>query len=537
MKRLSLHLVILSFSLLFFTNSSAQSSFYNIDQIQNVSISFTESNWRYILDSLRYNGEELLSAELNVNGKVYKDAGIRYRDARSFTPGGRRNGLYIQVSTVDKNVTCEGVKAIDLSSALRDPSMVREVAGYEITRDYMVAPKANYARVNINGEYYGLFVNIEVVDDTFVNKYFGKGTSGIFYSNPNAGEMEAEGCRSKYHGNLRHDNNADCFSHNFEKVQGSWNDLYNFTDVLNNRPQDIENVLDVDQTLWMLALNNVMLNLYSYTGKSAPNYYLVKKADGKFVPVSGNMNLAFGSYKNTGVGSDLSSLDMINLNPLLHADEVSKPLISALLSNEDYKKLYFSHCRTIIEQHLDKSKFRKRAKELQKLIFKDLVNDRNRYYNTGDYSKSLDATIGRRSRIPGVAKVVDSRVSFLKSNEHFSVLPPAVGDITLSGREQFSQRKVTDFRIQAEVDQYTKKAYIFYRFSEKDKFMMVEMLDNGKNDDGEAGDNVYGVIIAPKNGVDEIEFYIQAENAKAIGFSPENYMKELHSTSLSELNQ
>ncbi|MCB0652681.1 MAG: CotH kinase family protein [Saprospiraceae bacterium] len=537
MKRFFLHLVIFNLSIWFFNTASGQSNFYNVDEIQNVSISFKASNWRYILDSLRYNGEELLPADLNINGKVYKQAGVRYRDARSFTPGGRRNGLFVQLSTVDKNLTYEGVKALDLSSALRDPSMVREVAGYEIARDYMIAPQANYAKVNINDEYYGLFVNVEVVDATFVENHFGPNAKGLFYSDPNAGEKETDGCQSKYFGTLRHDNNADCFDQNFVKIFGNWSDLYMLTDVLNNKKENIAGLLDVDQTLWMLAFNNVLLNLYSYTGKGSPNYYLVKNAKDRFVPVLGDMNLAFGSFKNTGVGSDLTTLELMNLDPLLHVDSQMKPLISSLLANEENKKLYFSHCRAIIEDHLDKSLFRKRVKDLQKFIFTDLVNDRNRYYSTGDFSKSIDATIGKRSRIPGVANIMEDRVTFLKSNPNFTILPPAIGDVTLSGREKFSQKRVTDFRIQAVLDQYTKKVFLYYRFNEKDEWKMVEMADDGKSDDGVANDHIYGVVISPKNGVDGIEFYIKAENAKALSFSPQNYTRELHSSSLSELNQ
>lgn len=537
MKRLILLLVFICLSIFSFNLVSAQSSFYNVDKIQDISIDLSQANWRYILDSLRYNGDELLSAELNINGKLYKNAGVRYRDARSFTPGGRRNGLYVQISTTDDNISYEGVKAVDLSSALRDPSMVREVLGYQIARDYMAAPGANFARVNINGEYYGLFTNVEVVDESFAKDRFNTEESAIFYSNPNQGKKESPDCQSAYYGSLRHDNNMYCFEHNFEKITGYWSDLYDLTDALNNNPQKVKDLLDIDQTLWMLAFNNVLLNLYSYTGKSSPNYYLVKNNRGHLVPVVGKLNLAFGSFKNTGVGSDLSTLDMINMDPLLHVDNPQMPLISVLLADEDNQKLYFAHCRSILEDHLEKSKLRKRAKDLQKFIFSDLVNDRNRYYNTGDFSKSLDATIGRRSRIPGLAKIVEERVDYLKQNPNFTILPPAIGDVTLSGREQFSQKKVTDFRIQVATDRYTKSAYLYYRFDEKSDFMIAEMVDDGKSDDGEANDNVFGVVISPKPGQGQIEFYIKAENAKTIGFSPQNYTRELHTSSLAELNQ
>lgn len=537
MKKYFLHLVCISLSFCFIGEMQAQTDFYSIDKIQNIDISFAQGNWRYMLDSLRYNGTELLAGEVEVNGKKFANAGIRYRDGRSFTPGGRRNGLFIQLSTTDANAAYQNVKAIDLSSALRDPSMVREVIASEIARDYMLAPHANYSKVNINGEYYGLFVNIEVVDENFISNNWGTTTSALFYINPNTGEKEDAACRSKYYGNLRHDMKAECFEHNIQVLKGNWEDLYELTQILNQSPEQIESILDIDKTLWMLAFNNVLLNLYSYTGKAGSSYYLVKDKKGRYIPVLGNLNLAFGSYKNTGDGSDLGTVAMIQLDPMLHVGAEAKPLIKVLLSNADYKKRYISHIRTIMEEHLAKSKLRKRAKEIQKLIKVDLINDRNRYYNSDDFGKSLDATVGKRSRIPGIAKIMESRVSFLKNNAHFKVLPPKIEDVVLAGREKYSTSRVSDFRIQASLDRFTKKVYVYYRFNEGAEYTALKMMDDGKNDDDAANDSVYGVIIQPVNGASQIEFYIMAENAKTITYSPLNYVKEQYSSTLSELNE
>ncbi|HMZ47280.1 MAG TPA: hypothetical protein PLU36_10785, partial [Chitinophagaceae bacterium] len=40
----------------------------------------------------------------------------------------------------------------------------------------------------------------------------------------------------------------------------AWKLLINLIKVLNKTPEQIETVLDVDQTLWMLALNNTLVN-------------------------------------------------------------------------------------------------------------------------------------------------------------------------------------------------------------------------------------------------------------------------------------
>ena len=84
-----------------------------------------------------------------------------------------------------------------------------------------------------------------------------------------------------------------------------WTDLQELTKVLNTDPGKIDRILDVDNALWMLALNNVMVNLSSYSGNHSINYYLYKDGNGRFQVVPWDLNLAFGSYKNTGSGSDL----------------------------------------------------------------------------------------------------------------------------------------------------------------------------------------------------------------------------------------
>lgn len=60
--------------------------------------------------------------------------------------------------------------------------------------------------------------------------------------------------------------------------------------------------------------------------------------------------------------------------------------------------------------------------------------------------------------------------------------------------------------------------YMAYRLSVTDKFEKVEMFDNGENNIGKAGNNIYGASIQ----VDErdVQYYIYAENENAVTFLP-----------------
>jgi len=519
-------------------HSQNTSNFYDPKTVQEIKITFAQQNWRYLLDSLRYNGNELLNCSVEVNGTKLKDAGLRYRDGRAFTPGGRRNGLFIKLDQGAANQNYAGHTHIDLSSALRDPSMVREVIGYEIARQYMPAPGANYAKVTINGDYYGLFVNVEVIDKAFLKKHFGNADGSLYFSDPNTIEKAGEGCKANIYGSLQHDNNADCLKVNFTNAQNAqWTDLHELTAALKNSPEKIEEILDVDKALWMLAFNSVTANLHSYSGQHSPDYYLYRNADGKFVPMLGGLNLAFGSFKNTGNGSDLEATGVVSLDPMLRVSDPSKPLSNVLLSNELYRKQYVSHMRAILREAIKDGKLDKRAKELQDLIKTPLTADLNKYYAVSDFSKSLMETIGTRSKIPGIVDFMNKRATYLSSQADFTVLPPAVDEVLVGRREKFSTDRVTSFKVQAKVEKFAKKVYVFYRFADSQPFREATMVDDGKSNDGEAGDGLYGVEIQPEGAADKIEYYIMAENAKAVSYSPARYMYERHKATLADLNK
>ncbi len=62
--------------------SRAQTDFYDMNTIQEIQITFEEDNWKYLLDSLRFNGEEMLAGTVVINEEEFANAGIRYRDGK-----------------------------------------------------------------------------------------------------------------------------------------------------------------------------------------------------------------------------------------------------------------------------------------------------------------------------------------------------------------------------------------------------------------------------------------------------------------------
>lgn len=513
--------------------------FYQLDAIQEVKIEFEQENWRQALDSLRFNGEELLNAQLTINGSRFADVGVRIKKDRVFRPDQKKNSLFIRLDHKIEGQNYLGNRAVLLSMALRDPSMVREVLAYDIARKYMVAPKANFAKVQVNDEYYGFFINIEPIDDTFLENNFAYTDGHLFYSNPTGQVKMNDYCLDAAYGNLLLEPSAECYDRNMDLVRGTnFDPFVSLVKALNSDDDQLRaKHLNVDQTLWMLAFNNIVANLSSYLGKEAPNYFLYQDEDGRFVPIIWNTNFAFGSAKNIGKGSDLSVSAMEKLDPFLHENEARKPLVSKLLSNEKNRKVYLSHMRTILYDEFLSGAFEKQAMELQELIKVPLTNDRNRYYNTADFDRSLVATIGKITKIPGLVTFMNNRSRFIKKTKDFLFIPAEIGTPKYKQRKRYSRDEIESFQIQVPISAFATDVRILYRFEGEEAFQEMEMKDDGKNYDLNASDNIYGVIVKPKAGADQLEYYIRAENAKTISYFPARYTYELNKIKLSDLNK
>ena len=517
---------------------SVEKDFFNTDQVHSLKLKFNQQDWPYLLDSLRIQGDGYLLANIEIDGQLYENVGVRYRGSKSFRTGNKRNAFNIKLNYINKNQNHQGYRKIKLSNALRDPSLLREVMGYEIAGNYLPTPKAGYTNLAINNDNYGLFIAIEPVDKVFLKKHYGKADGSLFKAASTLPDKMSKNCKNKVFAALEYEKDITCYMGNFEiNSEDGWDDLIEFTDILNNRPEDIEKVLNVDRTLWMLAFNNAIANLSSYSGQNSQNFYLYKDQYGQFNPILWDLNLAFGSFKNTGVGSDLDLKGLQMMDPLLHVDSPAKPLISQLLKKAEYKKIYLDHIRTIIYDHFVNGEYEARAQVLQTMIRNSFNNDPNKLYTTEEFDGSLANTIGKRSKIPGIVELMSKRARFLKKHPELAIFPPEIDKVTLIQREKFSTKEIKDFKFVVTVKNRANRVKLFYRHDSKLPYQSIYLADDGKHNDKAAGDKIFGITVTPTDGHDTLEYYFQTENAKASGFYPRNYMYEPGTTSLKELNK
>lgn len=537
MKKLLFSFLIVLPCLVFAQSGKPARPLFDKKTIGEVRLTFSTKSWVDALDSMRIYGMGLMPATVSVDGVKYESVGVRFRGDKSYQTGLKRNPFTIKLNHTNSSQNHQGYTALKLSSALRDPSMVREVLYQEIAGKYMPAPQANYTKLYVNDEYIGIFVNVESVDKQFATSHFGATGLSFFKAGVDYKPETPTTCKQNIYGSLEYEDNLDCYKGNFEMISDNgWSDLQQLTKVLHSEPTKIEQILDVDNALWMLALNNVMVNLSSYSGNHSVNYYLFKDGKGRFQTIPWDLNLAFGSYKNTGSGSDLELKDLQNLHPLLHADNALKPLISQLLKDELYKKIYLAHIRQIVEENFGNGAYEKRAQELQGLIAVPFSDDKYKAYSLDDFKRSLRETVGKKSKIPGITELMSKRAKFLKNHPELTALPSAVTDVKVQGRGKFENQKLNSFRITARADRFPKRMFLYYRLDDKQPYTIMPMSEEASTE-VPSGVKEFLATVDGQTPEAVLDYYLLAENPGSVVFAPPNYMAKPYKVKLSDLNK
>lgn len=493
----------------------AQTGFYAVDTIQVIDITFTQPNWDYQMDTAKAGADGyILAAQCVINGVVFDSVGVKFKGNSSYDSSRTKNPLHIKLDHVHGSANYDGHEDIKLGNGYSDPTLVREVLAYEILRNYMAAPECNFARVTINGTYYGLFSSAESIDSDFNSDHFYSSTNSFFKCTP-------QNVLSGQVPNLLHlGSDSANYTTRYEiKSDYAWKDLIGLCDTLSNNFGVIDTILDVDRALWMIAFNNATVNLDSYSGAFSQNYYLYMDDNGRFNPIVWDLNMCFGGFTNTGT-STLNVSTMQTMTPMLHYNYGARPLIMKLLSDSAYYRQYIAHMRTIMDEFFSDSTYYFRAQQLQTLIDSSAQADSNAFYTYTQFQQGLTTTTGT---IPGVTTLMEARKSYLQGTVQFTATPPTIGAIaaTPAAIALYDTAWITCSVVNAN------SVVLGYRDQIWKKFTRVPMYDDGLHNDGSAADGVYGAAMPGTSPL--MQYYIYANNPTAGMFSPERAEYEFYS--------
>lgn len=331
MKRfLVLSLLLLSLKVLAQNINPGADEIYREDEIAKIYLIMASEDSVTLLDDVDVESNDYLPTSFQFVNSLMDttlefNVGIRLRGNTSrYHP---KKSLKIKFKEFDGS-KFYGYKKFNLKADNNDPTVIREPLTLQVFREANVAAtRTNHVEVYINGGYMGLYINVEQLDDEFVDSRFGNEDGNLY--------------KCGYGATL--EDNSKIYDDDIYELKTNEEDndrsiLANFVEVLNttseaNFQEEIEKIFDVQLFIRYLAVEAIVGHWdgYSYNQN---NFYLYENPDDgliKFMPY--DVDNTFGL---DWVGRDWGTRDVLDWPK--HGEP--RPLTKRILAVDSYFNQY-----------------------------------------------------------------------------------------------------------------------------------------------------------------------------------------------------
>lgn len=485
-------------------NLPADAELYIKSVVPRIDILINPDTLSWIYENVESN-QEFHAVFVFDNGNVHdtiRDIGFRLRGNTSRYSA--KKSFKISFNTFIQGRKYYGVEKMNLNGEHNDPSVSRARLYWDILRQSQIAgARANHVQVFINGNYYGLYLNCEHIDEEFVEKYFGN-NDGNLYKCLYPADLTYKGQNPDLYKFMSGDHRTYELKTNEE--QDDYSDLAHFIDILNNTPVsslacEIEKVFNVQDYLKIAAIDVLTANWDGYIFNKN-NFYLYKNtATGLFEYIPYDTDNTFGI---DWFGIDWAARDIYNW---ANGSE-SRPLFTKLMQVPGYRAAYTYYLKQIISNINGTQSFTEAVIQLKEQLAPYVINDP--YYPL-DYGYSISSfnssfTEGTGAHVPiGILPFIQTRNSIaLAQAENTGTSPmiryiynnnPGIGQIFI-------------VRAFAE-DENLNSVLLVYKINDGE-WQQTAMADNGQSGDFAAGDGFYGVVLPGMNANTVIAYKVKA---------------------------
>lgn len=386
------------------------------DAVHEIELTFAQPDW---WEQLVANYEDVdqpdILASFSWEGVQLDSIGVRFKGNSSYyNYSGLKKSFKLDLDTYVSGQEIDGLDKLNLNNAFLDPSFVRERCAYEVCEAAgLPTVRTNYAALTINGEYWGLYILVEQLDQEFLESRFGSGEEGNLWKGEPHGSLEWLGTdEADYHDDYELKTNEEL---------DDWSALVDLVDVLNNESlaalrDSLHNRMDVNSALAMLAVDNLMVNLDSYIGRCA-NYYLYHRdLDSRFVFAKWDLNEAWGVFNFNLQPTQLRQLDPHWTNPQFGED---RPLAERLWQIPEFDDVYLGHFRKLMAGVAQPDTLLARMEALHDLVRPWALSDPNMMFTDAQFEAAIDSDVyasggpppGRL--IPGLRPFIEARDDWL----------------------------------------------------------------------------------------------------------------------------
>lgn len=154
-----------------------ESRLFDHSQVLEINIRMAEADWQAMLDNALQ--EEYCSCDVEIGGTVLYHVGIRPKGNTSLTsiandPTTDRYSFKLEFDHYVEGQTCFGLDKLVLNNNYADATNMKEALIYDMFQALGAdASLYNYAKLLVNGEYWGVYLALEAVEDSFLLRNYG----------------------------------------------------------------------------------------------------------------------------------------------------------------------------------------------------------------------------------------------------------------------------------------------------------------------------------------------------------------------------
>lgn len=332
-----------------------------------------------------------IPATIEFNNLIWTNVGVRYKGNSSLRSGWNSGTLKLPLKLdfdefEDEHPEIEnqrfyGFKQLSLSNAFSDSTYMRDVIAADLLAEAgLVAAQTAYYKVILDyGEgpvSLGLYVAIEVIDDTVINRFFGD-DSGNIYEGDGPGVSLAEGTASQIQNSFLKENNQQ---------DADWSDIEALYNILHSEQrtsdpeawrESLESIFDVDVFLEWLAISAIIQHWDTY-GQMPHNFYLYHGPDTDLLKwISWDHNQILEGSGMGGPGGMRAPRGGMRRDVSLGREEVGQnwPLIRYLLDDPVYHDRYINYIEEMLTGPFNPETLEKKCLGLAQLIAPYVVKE------------------------------------------------------------------------------------------------------------------------------------------------------------------
>ena len=496
------------------TGARAQ-DLYDPAVLRTFDISFHDANWLELLRA-NYASETNILADVVVDGVSYPDVGVRIRGNTSYTAlpaGSEKFSLKLEMDFVDPDQELLGYDTVNLNNGFHDPTFSREVVYNNYVAQFIPNPRANHALVTLNGQNWGVYVNVQQPDKRMLRDYFSNADGlrircanrpngpGLAYNGPTASgytdyEIQADGGLADPLGALIAVANS-----------------------LSNEPlatwTSIDLLFAMDPSIWSVVLENALTDDDSYVNKGCDFMTYRDPIDGRTHLMQRDANETF---------------TQATWSPTRNFTAVNKPVLSRVLAVAEQRQRFMAHYRAVLRD-MNWAYFGPRFIAQRNLIDAAVQADPKKRYSHALFQANFNSTVSlpyagpAGGNVIGLEEFVTQRAAILAGSAELVSVGPAISAVQASSAAPDATDPVWISAAVAAAGSPVSLVELYYRPQPQGPYQRTPMRDDGLSGDGVAGDGVHGALlpVTATPGL-RVDYYVAATAGNAFlsrSFAPE----------------